>query len=73
LARGRLRAFITAGGCRGRSHKSRWGGMPYKRESRRTAGGAAVREADILEIVVVEVMDRWEGASCRQTPVRYDS
>lgn len=47
--------------------------MPYKRESRRTAGGAAVREADILEIVVVEVMDRWEGASCRQTPVRYDS
>jgi len=35
--------------------------------------GAVVREADILEIVVVGVMGQWEGASCRQTPVHYDS
>lgn len=35
--------------------------------------GTVVREADILEIVVVEVMEQWEGVSCRQTPVHYDS
>lgn len=35
--------------------------------------GTVVREADILEIVVVEVMEQWEGVRCRQTPVHYDS
>lgn len=35
--------------------------------------GAVVGEADLSEIVVVEVMEQWEGVSCRQTPVHYDS
>lgn len=35
--------------------------------------GAEVREADIFEIVVVEVMEQREGVSCRQTAVHYDS
>lgn len=34
--------------------------------------GVAVQGAEVLE-TVVEVMERWEGESCRQTPVHYDN
>lgn len=44
-----------------------------KEQEAREEEGAVLREADTLEIVVVEVMERWEGVSCRQTPVHYDS
>lgn len=44
-----------------------------KEQEAREEEGTVAGEADILEIVVVEVMERWEGGSCRQTPVHYDS
>lgn len=47
--------------------------LQMKEQEAREEEGTLVGEADILEIVVVEVMERWEGGSCRQTPVHYDS
>lgn len=44
-----------------------------KEQEAREEEGPVEGEADILEIVLVEVMEQWEGGSCRQTPVHYDS
>lgn len=44
-----------------------------KEQEAREEEGPVVREADILEIVMVEVMEQWEVGSCRKTPVHYDS
>lgn len=47
--------------------------LQMKEQEAREEEGPVVREADILEIVVVEVMEQWEVGSCRKTPVHYDS